>query len=616
MSKRVALYIRVSTEEQANSGYSLPEQRRTLEQYAERLGWQIIDVVADEGDSGANPNRSGLLRILELAETGAIDAALAWRRDRWFRDIFLRRGFEQDLYEYGVNLLALNDTGNPITDGMIDLLGEEERKEIAERTRKGKLGKARVGKLPGGNQVHFGFRFLGDTAEEYEVDPSKIILVERIFRMVGDEGRSLTAVKTAFEREEIPTPRGARWWNISTIKRIIENDVYLARSYEEVAALVSPEAAAKLDQSERYGIYWFGRVRMRRNYRTRLGGTKFTVERNAREEWVAIPVPDSGIPPEWVQAARERIANNVQWSPYTSPDVRLRGRIKCACGYAMTNIQSDGRRYYVCSQHRKRGRCKHIRFHRLGETEERVERFVLGLLRDPETLRSKVEEKAERERRVLQNTDREAGRIRSRLAKLATMEKAYSKQEAEGLVSSDTLRANLDDLDQERTDLERRLAELADSERRLRELEALPSLVEEYLREVPHLLDLKPLLREYETSAPEATPDDPLGAIYTITPERIRFLPEEELAEKRRAVEEKRARRFRELYEMLGLKVVCHKDRSLEVSWGAHCSEWLGREVKAVWRAFGGGSGFAQVIWFVNRSNYKPPSCELQDTRR
>jgi DNA invertase Pin-like site-specific DNA recombinase len=49
MSKRVALYIRVSTEEQANSGYSLPEQRRTLEQYAERLGWQIIDVVADEG---------------------------------------------------------------------------------------------------------------------------------------------------------------------------------------------------------------------------------------------------------------------------------------------------------------------------------------------------------------------------------------------------------------------------------------------------------------------------------------------------------------------------------------------------------------------------------------
>jgi hypothetical protein len=38
--------------------------------------------------------------------------------------------------------------------------------------------------------------------------------------------------------------------------------------------------------------------------------------------------------------------------------------------------------------------------------------------------------------------------------------------------------------------------------------------------------------------------------------------------------------------------------------------------VKAVWRAFGGGSGLAQVIWFVNRSEYKTPSCELQDLRR
>jgi putative hemolysin len=139
------------------------------------------------------------------------------------------------------------------------------------------------------------------------------------------------------------------------------------------------------------------------------------------------------------------------------------------------------------------------------------------------------------------------------------------------------LREKLAALDTERTELAGRLAELSDSEERLRELEALPNLIEEYLRELPHILDLKPLLREYETSAPEPTEGGPLGALYTITPDRIRFLSEEELAEKRRAVEEKRARRFRELYAMLDLRVVCHKDRSLEVTWGAHCHEWLGR---------------------------------------
>ena len=175
---------------------------------------------------------------------------------------------------------------------MIDLLGEGERKDIADRTRNGKLGKARAGKLPGGNQVHFGFRFVGDTAEEYEVDLAKMALVERIFRMVGDEGRSLTAVKTAFENEGIPTPRGARWWNISTVKRIIGNDVYLARPYEEVAALVSPEAATRLDPSERYGVYWYGRSRMRRVYGRKK---KYETTHEDREKWIPIPVPDCGI---------------------------------------------------------------------------------------------------------------------------------------------------------------------------------------------------------------------------------------------------------------------------------------------------------------------------------
>ena len=211
---------------------------------------------------------------------------------------------------------------------------------------------------------------------------------------------------------------------IATIKRIIQNDVYLTLPYEKVAELVSGEVAAKLDSEESYGIYWYGRTRMRRNYGR--GRTKYTVEHNPSEEWIAIPVPDSGVPPEWVLAVRERVANNVRWSPNTSPMVRLRGRIRCACGYAMTNIKSDGRRYYVCSQHRKRGPCEHVRFHRLGETEERVERFVLGLIENPEVLREKVMEQAERERRALRNTDREAKRIRSRLDKLEVMEDGYS----------------------------------------------------------------------------------------------------------------------------------------------------------------------------------------------
>ena len=66
--------------------------------------------------------------------------------------------------------------------------------------------------------------------------------------------------------------------------------------------------------------------------------------------------------------------------------------------------------------------------------------------------------------------------------------------------------------------------------------------------------------------------------LYTLTPDRIRYLSEGELEEKRRDAEEERSARFRALYAMLELRVVCHKDGSLEITWCGDCSEWLSRE--------------------------------------
>lgn len=361
--------------------------------------------------------------------------------------------------------------------------------------------------------------------------------------------------------------------------------MYLARPHEELRGLgVAEEVLGGLDPKENYGVYWFGRVHMRRNYGRNQ--TKFNVEHNAREEWVPIPVPDCGVPPEWVRAARERVSQNVRWKQSTDPAIRLRGRIYCACGYAMTSLvtgsenrkKSGGkRRYYVCSQHRKRGPCPYNKFHRVLETEERVERFVLSLIKDPATLREKVEQQADRERRALRDTDREARGLRGRLEKLEVMEDGYSEQQAEGLLTMDRLREKLTALNEERADLEERLAGLADGEKRIAELEALPDLVESYLRDLPDLVARQSVVREYETVPPERTPDNPLG-IYRAMPDNIRWLSEEEYTEKQRQATEERSQRFRELYRMLDLQVVCHPDLSLEVTWGADCSKWLGRE--------------------------------------
>ena len=118
------IYCRVSTDEQAKSGYSIADQKRELLRHAEREGYEVVETIVDDGYSGASRERPGLDRILELAETGGIELAIATKRDRWFRSRLYRLMLDEDLAELGVRLVALNDTGNRIGDGVQDDFAE------------------------------------------------------------------------------------------------------------------------------------------------------------------------------------------------------------------------------------------------------------------------------------------------------------------------------------------------------------------------------------------------------------------------------------------------------------------------------------------------------------
>ena len=130
------------------------------------------------------------------------------------------------------------------------------------------------------------------------------------------------------------------------------------------------------------------------------------------------------------------------------------------------------------------------------------------------------------------------------------------------------LREKLDGVREEREGLEARLAMLAEGESRLRELEELPELVEDYLKDLPHLVDRMPVIREYETIGAERGEGGSLP-IYTLTPERICHLPEEEVARRKHEAEAARGMRFRELYTPLGLRAAVYADGALEITVGA-----------------------------------------------
>src|SRR5918993_2185318 len=144
---RVVLYTRVSTDEQANSGYSLEDQLDKLEAHAGQQGWEIVDRITDDGYSGTDPNRPGLLKVIRLAQEGKIDVALATKRDRFYRSRLLRLATDEDLKEHGVRLITLDDTGHMVADSVLDSFAEHERTFIRDRLMGGKKKKARGGEV-------------------------------------------------------------------------------------------------------------------------------------------------------------------------------------------------------------------------------------------------------------------------------------------------------------------------------------------------------------------------------------------------------------------------------------------------------------------------------------
>src|SRR4030095_11004625 len=148
--KRAILYARVSTDEQARSGYSLAQQIEALRAYASREGYGVLEEVTDAGQSGASRERPGMDRVRDLVATGGVAVVLAQDRDRFAREpayhYLLRREFE----EHGTRLRALNDRGDDspegeLTDGVLDQLAKYERAKIGARSRRGQAHEGRAG---------------------------------------------------------------------------------------------------------------------------------------------------------------------------------------------------------------------------------------------------------------------------------------------------------------------------------------------------------------------------------------------------------------------------------------------------------------------------------------
>jgi site-specific DNA recombinase len=511
--KRAILYARVSTDEQARSGYSLAQQIEALRDHATREAYEVLEEVADAGQSGASLERPGMDRVRDLVAAGGITIVLAQDRDRFAREpayhYLLRREFE----EHGTKMYALNDRGDEspegeLTDGILDQLAKFERAKTAERTRRGKLRKAREGKVVGTHAARYGFKF-NATKDAYEINEAEMEVVKRIFYMVGVQGESLRAVANTLEREGLPTPKRAKHWNRSFFRTCIRDDVYRPHSFEEVKTVVAPGVAARLDPDRRYGLWWFNRLghKVRQVSEHSANGRRYRKTHDwyqkPKEEWIGVPVPDSGIPREVVEAARAAIEGNRRPARAGRRYWELTGGIaRCGeCGWTMCATHSTSTKkgrtyaydYYRCSNRDRYGleACANSHKPRADKLEPEVWGFVSNLLKSPDLLQAGLERLIEEEQRVARgNPNREAEVWAKKLAEVDRKRSAYQDQQAEGLITLDELRSKLAALEDTRDTARRELGALKAQQERIEHLEQdANALLEHYANLVPEALD-------------------------------------------------------------------------------------------------------------------------------
>jgi site-specific DNA recombinase len=418
-----------------------------------------------------------LRRVMELAEAGTINLVLVTKRDRFFRSRFYRLLWDRDLEELGVRLVALNDTGNRFGDAMQDEFAEWEREELARRTIAGRLQKAREGKIVASHTPHYGFRY-NAARTNYVIYEEEMRIVRRIFELVGTQGVPMRAVKRELAATSIPAPKGGKYWHQTFIRRLIQDDAYKPHTLEELEELVSPEVAARLDKDRCYGVYWYGKCRkeLTRDKRTRVSW-------NDRKDWIAVPVPDCGVPRGWVDAARGRIAAGRNRSPSTAGHRfwELSGMVRCAgCGRVMQNqpTKSGGNGkmfyYYRCSHAARNGReaCPENRMRRAPGIESEVGSLVSELLQDPERLRANLERMIELEREEARGDPAKEARIwAEKLAEVERKRAGYLDLAATGRMTYAELDSKIEELEEAQKTTERELQALKERTERLKQLE-------------------------------------------------------------------------------------------------------------------------------------------------
>ena len=223
-----AIYVRVSTEEQAKSGYGLDVQQERCAAMAVAKGWTVdaAHVYADEGISGTKlaSERPGLAALLAAVAAGQIHAVIVLALDRLGRKTTIILDLVEQIIAAGVEVVSCKEALDTTTAtgrfvlSLFAALAQLERDNIVERTTSGRNARGKKDGEKGG-RVPYGYvRAAGGIL----IDSVAAAVVRRIFGM-NKRGTSLRHIAAELNAADIATPKGGSLWYPATVAVILNN---------------------------------------------------------------------------------------------------------------------------------------------------------------------------------------------------------------------------------------------------------------------------------------------------------------------------------------------------------------------------------------------------------
>ena len=223
--KKIAgIYIRVSTEDQAREGFSLPEQEKRLRAMCEYKGYEIYKIYKDAGISAKTGNhRPAFEELQEDIKNKKVNTIVVLKLDRLTRSVYDWENIMKFLEENKAYLDCANDDINTTNANgrmvarLLTTVSQNEIERTSERTKIGLAGAIKEGNIP--HKAPFGYKHIN---KKLVPDPLTKDLAIRIFNLYY-EGNSYQTIANIYNEEQV---NGKKNWRDSTILKILENEIY------------------------------------------------------------------------------------------------------------------------------------------------------------------------------------------------------------------------------------------------------------------------------------------------------------------------------------------------------------------------------------------------------